>query len=135
MSAITGVDHIALTVSHLDQSAAWYEAVFGLVRIATAEEGGGARHKVILRHPGTGLRIGLVTHRSSPPEPFDETHMGLDHVSFSVASREELEAMQQRLEQRGAPQSPLAEGLGGALVLVFRDPDNIQLELVFRPTS
>lgn len=135
MATIAGVDHIALSVSNLDRSTEWYEEAFGLVKVATFEESGGERRKVILRHPGTGLRIGLVAHRTSPPHPFDETRTGLDHCSFSVASRGELEAMQQRLEELGAPQSPLAEGLGGALVLVFRDPDNIQLELVFRAAS
>ena len=134
MSAITGVDHVALTVSDLERSTEWYQEVFGLVKIAAVEEGGGARRKVVLRHPASGLRIGLVTHLSRSPDPFDETRIGLDHLSLAVPSQGELEAMQQRLEQLGARQSPIAEGLGGALVLVFRDPDNIQLELVFRST-
>jgi len=135
MSAITGVDHIALTVSDLGRSSEWYQEVFGLVKIAAVEEAEGERRKVILRHPGSGLRIGLVEHRTSPSEPFDETRLGLDHLSLEVASRAELEAMQQRLQQLGAHHSPLAEGLAGALVIVFRDPDNVQLELVFRPTA
>jgi len=135
MSAITGVDHIALTVSDLEHSSEWYQEVFGLAKIAAVEEGDGERRKVILRHSGTGLRIGLVEHRTSPTEPFDETRVGLDHLSIEVASRAELDAMQQRLQQLGAHQSPIAEGLAGAMVLVFRDPDNIQLELVFRPTA
>lgn len=135
MSAITGVDHIALTVSDPERSSEWYGEVFGLVKIAAVEEGEGERRKVILRHPGTSLRIGLVAHRSGSSEPFDETRVGLDHLSLEVASRAELDAMQQRLQQLGAHQSPITEGLAGALVLVFRDPDNVQLELVFRPTS
>lgn len=135
MSAITGVDHIALTVSDLDRSSEWYQQAFDLVKIAAVEEGDGARRKVILRHPGTGLRVGLVEHRLSPNEPFDETRVGLDHLSLTVASRDELEAMQLRLQGLGAQQSPIAEGLAGALVVVFRDPDNVQLELVFRPTA
>lgn len=73
MSAITGVDHIALTISDLGRSSEWYQEVFGLVKIAAVEEAEGERRKVILRHPGTGLRIGLVEHRTSPSEPFDET--------------------------------------------------------------
>ena len=135
MSAIAGVDHIALTVSDLERSTQWYQAALGLVRIAAVEEGGGERQKVILRHPETGLRVGLVTHRSGSSDPFNETRIGLDHLSFAVSSRGELEEMQQRLQRLGARQSPLAEGLAGALVLVFRDPDDVQLELVFRPTS
>ncbi|GAC1520934.1 MAG: VOC family protein [Chloroflexota bacterium] len=135
MSASMGVDHEALTVSDLGGSAEWYQEVFGLVKIADVEEGDGERRKVILRHSETGLRIGLVAHRMSPSEPFDETRVGLDHLSIEVASRAELDAMQQRLQQLGAHQSPIAEALAGASVIVFRDSDNVQLELVFRPTA
>ena len=130
MPGIAGVHHIGLTVSNLDRSARWYSEVFGLTTLVSFEEAGGERRKVLLRHPDTGLIIGLVAHQSSPGGAFDETRMGLDHLSFRVMSHADLEAWQRHLEQLGVQYSPIAEARGGSAVLVFRDPDNIQLELI-----
>lgn len=135
MPNITGVHHIGLTVSNLDRSVHWYTQVFGLTTLIRFEEAGGERRKVLLRHPATGLVIGLVAHRSTPDHAFDETYIGLDHLSFAVENRDELVAWQHTLQQLGIDHSPIAEARGGSEVLVFRDPDNIQLELIAsRPT-
>jgi catechol 2,3-dioxygenase-like lactoylglutathione lyase family enzyme len=58
---------------------------------------------------------------------FSEFRTGLDHIAFAVSSRDELEAWQDRLAEKGIPFSPIAESPIGTLV-VLRDPDNIQLE-------
>jgi catechol 2,3-dioxygenase-like lactoylglutathione lyase family enzyme len=73
---------------------------------------------------------------------FGETTTGLDHAGFSVPSREDLEAWQVHLSANGVvrrdaadeplTQSPIADETYGS-VLVFRDPDNIQLEFFCRP--
>jgi glyoxylase I family protein len=101
------------------------------------------------RHPGgTGIvltdeqrQLGLVPHRhdANRGEGFVETRTGLDHVGLMVPSRKDLEAWQEHLERHGVnrssaadrllTQSPIADESYGS-VLVFRDPDNIQLELV-----
>jgi glyoxylase I family protein len=60
--------------------------------------------------------------------------VGLDHLSFAVASHRELEAWQRQLQQSGVEDSPIAEARGGSAVLVFRDPDDIQLELIASPS-
>jgi catechol 2,3-dioxygenase-like lactoylglutathione lyase family enzyme len=72
-----------------------------------------------------------------------ETATGLDHVGFAVTTRLELEAWQEHLEANGISrvavadkpltQSPIVDA-PYASVLVFRDPDNIQLEL-FAPAA
>jgi len=61
---------------------------------------------------------------------FGETRTGLDHVSFSVGSRDELTEWEKTLRDRGVPVSAISDQPWGS-VLVFRDPDNIQLELFF----
>jgi glyoxylase I family protein len=63
----------------------------------------------------------------------------LDHAGFTVASRTELERWQDHLAAHGVvasaeaasplTQSPIADEPYGS-VLVFRDPDNIQLEFI-----
>jgi hypothetical protein len=51
-----------------------------------------------------------------------------------VASTESLIWWEKRLEDSGVPHSSLAaaRSVSGATVLVFRDPDNIQLEFFLR---
>jgi hypothetical protein len=63
--------------------------------------------------------------------------VGLDHLAFCVADRQELEAWAQLLSDVGVVHSPIAPAISipGAAVLVSRDPDNIQLELFVDPSS
>ena len=132
---IVGIHHLGLTVSDVERSARWYEEVLGFERIGELGDSRAERQKIFLRHPGVSARLGLVQHRSSSKRPFDETECGLDHLAFAVSSREELEGWAIRLEHLGVPFSPIADSLSipGAAVLVFRDPDNVQLELFANP--
>jgi glyoxylase I family protein len=128
---IRGIHHFGLTVRDVDTSAAWYEEVLGFQRAGEFIAPGGTRRKVFLRHDGLQARLGLTQHRDGSQEAFDETHAGLDHLAFAVADREELEAWAARLADAAVVHSPVtpANSVQGAAVLVFRDPDNIQLEL------
>jgi hypothetical protein len=56
--------------------------------------------------------------------------VGLDHLSFNVASRSELDAWQDRVAERAIEHTPIAESAMWD-VLVVRDPDNIQLEFFY----
>ena len=118
------VHHAALRVMQLDRSIAFYTSLFGFQSIAELPE-------VTILSNGT-LILGL---RERGPaangDRFDEQRVGLDHLSFSVASREELDRAMQILDQRGVPHGTV-EDMGqdfGMFVLALRDPDNIQLEL------
>jgi glyoxylase I family protein len=142
VSVIVGVHHLGLTVSDVERSARWYEAVLGFDRIGSFGDAGAPRHKVFLRHPGFAIRLGLVEHRSAlpgarPVDRFDETRTGLDHLAFEVPTDQELVAWADRLRGLGIPFSPISasHSIPGAAVLVFRDPDNIQLELFTDPTK
>jgi glyoxylase I family protein len=59
----------------------------------------------------------------------------LDHLAFGVDQRDELDSWSQRLDRAHVAHSPVqpANSIPGAFVLVFRDPDNIQLELFYDP--
>jgi glyoxylase I family protein len=74
-----------------------------------------------------------------PPDPaqqikndvFNENRIGLDHLSLSVASREELVNAVQVFDRAKISHGEVRD-LGpdlGIYVLAFRDPDNIQIEL------
>jgi glyoxylase I family protein len=134
--AVTGFHHFSPTVSDVEASAQWYERVFGMNRIPVkiphygAEEEG---YAVLLIDPRSGVAIGLHHHEANPGQLFDEHRTGLDHISFAVADRASLDAWASWLDELGVEHS-------GAVdvdqpmpysVVVFRDPDNIQLELIY----
>ena len=81
--------------------------------------------------------LGFTQHQDGSREAFDETRPGLDHLAFAVSSREELDSWAQHFSRAGTAFSPVASAnsIPGAAVLVFRDPDNIQLELFFDPST
>jgi glyoxylase I family protein len=132
---ITEIHHLGLTVRDVEASAAWYERVLGFRRVGAFIAPDGIRRKVFLRHDGLRARLGLTEHRDGDRAAFDETRVGLDHLAFGVADRDELDDWQRRLTEAGAIHSPVAaaNSIPGAAVLVFRDPDNIQLEFFYAP--
>jgi len=131
--AVTGFHHFSPTVSDVEASARWYERVFGMSRVPVifphygAEEGG---YAVLLTEPRSGVAIGLHHHEANPGQPFDESRTGLDHISFGVADRPSLDAWASWLDELGIEHSGVidADKPMPYSVLVFRDPDNIQLE-------
>jgi glyoxylase I family protein len=131
-----GLHHLGLTVRDVQRSAAWYTTVLGFERAGEFAAPGGERRKVFLRHPNFDLRVGLTEHRAGSPDVFDETHVGLDHLAFGVGSAAELDEWQARLADLDVPHTPVtpANSIPGAAVLVFRDPDNVQLEMFYDPT-
>jgi len=61
---------------------------------------------------------------------FDEDRVGLDHLSFNVSSKDELEQAARLFDERGVSHGDIKPLPGfGIYVLPFRDPDNIQIEL------
>ena len=126
MPEIIGVHHVALTVADAERSAAWYSALLGMQMLMSTDGDDGVRSRVLVE-PTSGLAVALRQYPDGSGDEFDERRTGLDHLSFEVATRAELEAWQGELEARGVTYSPIAETPIGSL-LAFRDPDGIQLE-------
>jgi glyoxylase I family protein len=132
---ITGIHHFSPTVSDVEASAAWYQQVFGMVRLPMTfphherEETG---YAVLLVDPESGVLIGLHHNAANAGERFDECHTGLDHIAFRVPDREELDRWAAKLDGLGIAHSGVRDISGPApfSTLVFRDPDNIQLEFI-----
>ena len=117
--------HIDFSVSDAEASAEWYARVLGLKRVRRADLGN--RIMIVLVHEATGLVIGLNQHTEVPVNRFDDRSVGLDHVGFSVAERVDLDVWQKHLAALDVVHSPAEDAANGA-ALVFRYPDNIQLE-------
>ena len=132
--AITGIHHFSPTVRDLEASVEWYQKVFGLDRVPVTfphyerEDSG---YAVLLVDPNSGLAIGLHTNKGNDGEPFDERRTGLDHIGFNVSSRAELERWADHLTAIGVDHTGIRDVTEPVAfsTLVFRDPDNIQLEL------
>ena len=117
--------HIDLSVSDVEASAQWYRDVLGLRRIRRVDLEN--RIMVVLIHRETGLIIGLNQHTAIPITVFDDRNVGLDHIGFGVAERAELDQWEKHLTDLNVSHSPAQDTANGS-ALVFRDPDNIQLE-------
>lgn len=122
----TGISHLDLSVSDAEASAAWYERVLGLHRVRRVDFE--TRTMIVLYARPARLVIGLNEHAGRPEGAFDERRVGLDHVGFAVETREELDTWQAHLAELEVEHSPVADVDSGA-ALVFRDLDNIQLEI------
>jgi glyoxylase I family protein len=90
-----------------------------------------AGQRQLLMDPRSGIAIGLHHHEANPGQPFHESQTGLDHISFGVADHADLDAWASWLDELGIEHSGVidAEQPLPYSVIVFRDPDNIQLEL------
>jgi glyoxylase I family protein len=130
MEKLPGVTHVALTVTDLAVSVPWYERLLGSKPVL--DEDTGAFHHTVYLLPG-GVLLGLHQFpEGGGTDRFDERRVGLDHVSFGVANRAELEAWQARLEELGIRHGGIVDAHYGS-GLSFRDPDNIALELFAPP--
>jgi catechol 2,3-dioxygenase-like lactoylglutathione lyase family enzyme len=122
-----GFHHVAITVSDCDASAAWYADVLGFQEVFREEAEG--RRACVMRFPGGAMSVGLVEHRPvDTADIFDPRRRGLDHLAFSVGSRDALESFAAQLTAGGIPNSGAIEVAPGA-ILNFKDPDGIALAL------
>jgi catechol 2,3-dioxygenase-like lactoylglutathione lyase family enzyme len=127
----SGISHVELTVRDVDRSAAWYERVLGMKRLGEFPEfrtpGVSARVDQVM-HMSTGLTFGLIEHEVTEDGEFSEFRVGLDHLALTIESRDELDEWVVHLDGCGVAHSGIHDMPYG-WVVVFRDPDNIQLEL------
>jgi glyoxylase I family protein len=127
------IQHVGLTVTDVERSAAWYERVLGLQRQFTEPHHGShlGGYAVVLGTPDMALNIGLDHHPANCGERFDATRTGLDHLCLQASSSEELDRWAEHLDAVGVEHSGVypMEGVPVSL-LSFLDPDGIQLEMV-----
>ena len=127
LPGMRGITHLSLSVRDLERSAAFYREVLGLRVLVPPFERSGAYRETILALPdGTGLC--LQEHAANDGSTFSESRTGLDHVAFSVPDRADLDRWGARLDALGLPYDWQPDNAFGSM-LVFRDPDHIQLEL------
>jgi catechol 2,3-dioxygenase-like lactoylglutathione lyase family enzyme len=127
---IAGFSHVDLSVTDLARSKAWYSELLGMVELFGGRNDERGYEVSYLMEPNSGVIMGFESHDANPGSEFDERRVGLDHLSWSVDSREELDGWLARLDELGVEHSGITvEDMWD--VLVLRDPDNIQLEFIY----
>ena len=135
------IHHLRFAVTDVDRSKAFYTEVLGFDVALDAPPPPDDEHYdalvdslqggVILAHQGmfVGLRP-VDDARATAGDRFDPFRVGLDHISFSVPSRADLDEAVRLLDERGIEHGPIRELVPlGISFLAFFDPDGIALEL------
>lgn len=149
---ITGMQHVGVCISNLEQSLAFYCNELGLKKVAQFEvPAGGEVAEKILGLPGAQLRVAMVQHGEGSeatvveliqflappggkpfPSDFQYHNLGITHIAFKVKG---IERMYQELAAKGVkfnspPVSVETQELGTIKAAYFKDPDGITLELM-----
>jgi glyoxylase I family protein len=134
------ISHIALTVSDLERSAAFYNKVFELIgfkRVEVPEATQQAMRTRLNAWVGPGYSISIRPSKGeSARRPHDRNAPGFNHMAFTAEDRSDVEKLYELLKQMGAtvldapaeyPYSP------GYFAVYFADPDGLKLEFAYAP--
>jgi glyoxylase I family protein len=131
-----GFAHVRITVTDIQRSKAFYDEVFGWpVAVDESKSAGepGVTESRERFFGGTvyqtpqGTLFGL---RPAGHNDFDPVRTGLDHVSFAVSSRTDLDRAATALTEAGIKHGDVTDlSDAGIAILSFQDPDDINVEL------
>lgn len=124
MPTLKGATHVSFSVRDLDVSREWYQRVLGLKTLVPPFESEHYRETILL---AGSLGLCLQQHFDNTGDEFSEHRTGLDHLAFRIETEDEFEAWLARFDEYGVVYD--AQGQNFGRMVVFRDPDNIQLEL------
>jgi glyoxylase I family protein len=129
------VDHLDLVVSDLERSLRFYTELLGPLGYTETSEIVGERGErvVYVTPPGRGGSVSVRQAQTPPAGPYDRYAIGLHHLAFSAASREQVDERAAWLRANGhriesEPQE--YDYSPGYYAVFFYDPDGIKLEIV-----
>jgi glyoxylase I family protein len=130
------VHHLRLTVTDVQRSREFYTSLLGFeVAVESPPPGDPAAAETfkvlfggVVMARGN-LILGLRP-MAAAGDRFDPDRVGLDHLSFGVAGRDDLEQAVKLFDEHGVTHGEITRLPGFAIdVLSFEDPDGMQLEL------
>jgi glyoxylase I family protein len=128
------IHHLRLTVTDVQRSREFYTGLLGFqVAVESPPPGDPAAEAFKILFGGVVMMRGvLMGLRPMAPEAdrFDPDRVGLDHLSFGVPGRADLEQAIRLFDEHGVTHGEITRlPTFGIDVLPFTDPDAIQLEL------
>lgn len=153
--AISEIHHVAVAVSDMEQSIAFYRDILGFRKTLDMALDSPSLNRLLRMRPGTTgrsviLQQGLSTvgevelvqfsPAPTPPTPAKGPGgLGAFVLSFEVRD-EELDAVYQRLLKKGVacysePQDVELPGYGAMRAVIFEDPDGQMIELIQLPSA
>jgi len=122
---ILNIHHIELTVSDLKKSISFYSKLPGFKIVA--------KYSNFVMFFNDHFYLGITDHEGKTEKgKFSEFNLGLDHVSFEVESKNDLEEALKFFDKENIKHGEIKKLSNNLYVLAFRDPDNIQLELCWK---
>lgn len=122
----TGVHHIRLIVTDPVRSRDFYTSLLNFQVAAELPPGFVLSNGNML----LGITPAWDGSKALANDRFSPNRVGLDHLSFSVANRAELEKAAALFDQHGVEHGEVRDlPPFGIIILSFSDPDGIQLEL------
>ena len=124
--ATTGVHHIRLIVTDPIRSRDFYTRLLNFTVAAELPPGFVLTNGNML----LGITSPWDESKALPSDRFSPNRVGLDHLSFGVANRAELDKAAALFEEDGVEHGEVRDlPPFGITILSFSDPDGIQLEL------
>jgi len=135
------ISHIALTVSDLERSTAFYDRVFafiGFKRVEVPEATQQAMKTRLQAWVGQGYSISIRPSKGEFARRLhDRNAPGFNHMAFAAKDRSDVEKLHDLLKEMGAtildapaeyPYSP------GYFAVYFTDPDGLKFEFAYAPS-
>ncbi len=119
----TGIHHITVRVRDMERTASFFRETFGF----NVDDSLSDRHRFQVGETRVVLKEALPG--TPADDRFSEFRIGVDHISLRVETQDDLAGCANALrsagvETRGIQSVPEL----GAMLVAFRDPDNIQWE-------
>jgi glyoxylase I family protein len=136
------ISHIALTVSDLERSTAFYNKVFEFIGFKSVEVPESTQQAMKTRLKawvGPGYSISIRPSKGEfARRVHDRNAPGFNHLAFTAENRSDVEKLYEFLKQTGATiLDPPAEYLysPGYYAIYFADPDGLKLECAYAPPT
>lgn len=123
-----GVHHIGMTVSGLEESAAFFVSLFGWKEVKRKED-----YPAIFVSDGS-IMLTLWKNKEEPASPFNkDKNIGLHHVAFLVPDEQSLLEIYERLKNNNIKMefTPELVGQGPARHMMCFEPSGNRIEFIW----
>jgi len=121
-------DHIHLRSPNAEETAQWYERMFGAEIIRSIQSDG--RSRIDLNLGGVTVFIAQVMEEAAVAPPPQPPYLGLEHIGLRVAG---IDAVVAELKQKGAEFTVEPKTIRpGVRIAFLRGPQNVHIELLDR---